>query len=89
MEENTPPAPETEATASTLSKEDETWEEAAKRRKKEKQEKVTIIIVHFYLFVIIIPLQLRIAAGRQNDESVEALVDSYIYSEIQDTECLR
>ena len=45
IEENTCPASEMEATASTSSKEDETWEEAAKRRKKEKQEKVNLIIL--------------------------------------------
>ena len=76
-----------EATASTSSKEDETWEEAAKRRKK-KNKKRLILLFFFNLFPIIIP-QLRIAAGRQNDEYVEALVDSFIYSDIQDTECLR
>lgn len=34
-------------------------------------------------------LQLREQAGQQQDTSVEALVDSYIYSNIQESECLR
>ena len=55
---------------------------------RKKNKKRLILLFFFNLFPIIIP-QLRIAAGRQNDESVEALVDSFIYSDIQDTECLR
>ena len=83
-------------TPSQSSGEQESWEMATKRRRwngKKRYHTLHLFSLFIWVFILYPYLtldpQLREAVGRQQETSVESLIDSYIYSEIQDIECLR
>ena len=63
-----------------------------KMRKMERQEEVSFLLnieyVEMKIKTKVIDLQLRVQAGVDSTKTVEDLVDSVLFSELQDVECL-